>query len=276
MLSLSLTGCDNSNTVQNDQTPYIGENGNWWIGDTDLGVSAQGSQGEQGIPGINGKDGTSLLTGNGEPSSELGIKGDSYIDLNTWNFYIKEENGWVARGNIKGEDGKNASADHNGTEGLEFYTINDTECAVSVGKAKLLKEITIPSKYKNYTITTVIDNGFRDCSNLEKIIIPDTVTSIGDDAFSHCSSLSSITIPEGVTSMGRSAFSDCKMLKSVTFSEGSQLTSIGDDAFSYCSSLSSIIFTGTKKQWNVISKGYYWNQNIGTYVVHCTDGDINK
>ena len=30
------------------KTPYIGENGNWWIGDEDLGVAAQGPQGEQG------------------------------------------------------------------------------------------------------------------------------------------------------------------------------------------------------------------------------------
>ena len=29
------------------QTPYIGENGNWWVGEQDLGVAAQGPQGEQ-------------------------------------------------------------------------------------------------------------------------------------------------------------------------------------------------------------------------------------
>ena len=33
------------------QTPYIGENGNWWIGDTDLGVSATGPKGEDGEDG---------------------------------------------------------------------------------------------------------------------------------------------------------------------------------------------------------------------------------
>ena len=30
-----------------------------------------------------------------------------------------------------------------GTEGLEYYPINDYECAVSVGKGKLLKEIVL-------------------------------------------------------------------------------------------------------------------------------------
>lgn len=32
-------------------TPHIGTNGNWWVGNTDLGVPAQGIQGPQGEPG---------------------------------------------------------------------------------------------------------------------------------------------------------------------------------------------------------------------------------
>ena len=31
------------------QTPFIGNNGNWWIGNVDTGVPAQGNQGEQGV-----------------------------------------------------------------------------------------------------------------------------------------------------------------------------------------------------------------------------------
>jgi hypothetical protein len=37
--------------------PHIGENGNWFIGDTDTGVHAQGPQGPQGNPGPDGQDG---------------------------------------------------------------------------------------------------------------------------------------------------------------------------------------------------------------------------
>ena len=55
----------------------------------------QGEVGPQGPQGEPGKDGTSLLTGNGEPTSTIGIVGDSYIDLDTWSFYIKTTNGWV-------------------------------------------------------------------------------------------------------------------------------------------------------------------------------------
>lgn len=39
------------------QTPYIGENGNWFIGSTDTGVKAAGEDGTNGTNGINGTDG---------------------------------------------------------------------------------------------------------------------------------------------------------------------------------------------------------------------------
>ena len=39
---------------KNGETPHIGENGNWWIGDTDTGVPAKGSEGPQGEPGKDG------------------------------------------------------------------------------------------------------------------------------------------------------------------------------------------------------------------------------
>lgn len=33
-------------------TPAIGENGNWWIGDTDTGVKAGGADGKDGTDGL--------------------------------------------------------------------------------------------------------------------------------------------------------------------------------------------------------------------------------
>ena len=84
------------------ETPHIGTNGNWWIGDVDTGVPATGPEGPQGEPG---KDGNSLHTGNGTPASTLGKDGDSYIDLDTWNYYVKENGVWVLKGNIQTSGG---------------------------------------------------------------------------------------------------------------------------------------------------------------------------
>ena len=56
ILSLFLTSCYSFDL-------YVGENGNWWNGDEDLGISAQtpqgeqGIQGEQGVPGVQGPQG---------------------------------------------------------------------------------------------------------------------------------------------------------------------------------------------------------------------------
>lgn len=176
----------------------------------------QGPQGEQGIQGESGNDGTSLHTGRSLPSNDFGNNGDSYIDLNTWNFYVKDNDIWILEGNLK----ENNKVEYIGTEGLEFYPISETECAVSVGSAKLYKEIVIPSKYKHYTVTTIYGNssegGFEYCENLEKIILPDTLVNIGERAFYSCTNLKKIEIPSGVENIGFQAFLGCDSLESIT------------------------------------------------------------
>lgn len=65
-------------------------------------IGPQGEQGQQGEPGA---DGTALLTGHGVPNNNLGNNGDSYIDMDTWDYYVKANNVWTKQGNIKGGDG---------------------------------------------------------------------------------------------------------------------------------------------------------------------------
>lgn len=38
-------------------TPHIGENGNWFLGDMDTGIMAQGQKGETGAAGLQGPKG---------------------------------------------------------------------------------------------------------------------------------------------------------------------------------------------------------------------------
>lgn len=52
------TGEDGSDGL----TPYIGENGNWWLGNTDTGVSAKGDKGDTGAKGADGVSPTATVT----------------------------------------------------------------------------------------------------------------------------------------------------------------------------------------------------------------------
>ena len=57
------------------------------------------------------------------------------------------------------------------------------------------KDVAIPTRYKNISVTNIIKNAFSGCRELTSIIIPDSVTSIGYAAFSGCSGLTEMTIP---------------------------------------------------------------------------------
>ena len=61
-------------------SPYIGENGNWFVGELDTGVQAQGAQGpkgEQGPQGAQGPKGEQGPQGVQGPKGEQGPKGDT-------------------------------------------------------------------------------------------------------------------------------------------------------------------------------------------------------
>ena len=97
---------------------------------------------------------------------------------------------------------------------------------------------TVTYQGTTYSVTSIGNNAFRDCSSLTSITIPNSVTSIGNNAFENCSSFTSVTIPNSVTSIGASAFQNCSSLTSVTIPNS--VTSIGNYAFRDCSSLTSV------------------------------------
>ena len=110
------------------------------------------------------------------------------------------------------------------------------------GTGYIQSEIVIPEKVTyngvEYSVTSIGESAFSDCSSLTSITIPNSVISIGNYAFNRCWTLTSITIPNSVTSIGEGAFFYCSSLTSITIPNS--VTSIGVSAFSYCSSLTSV------------------------------------
>ena len=125
-------------------------------------------------------------------------------------------------------------------------------------------------------ITSIVANAFYNKNKLNSIIIPDGITFIDGASFYGCS-ITSIIIPENVTTIGRidtfttGAFESSR-LNSVIINN--KVRTIGTKTFRNCSNLRNITYNGTKSQWNSITKGNYWKDNVPATVVHCTDGDV--
>jgi len=103
----------------------------------------------------------------------------------------------------------------------------------SFWNCSVLTSISIPN-----SVTTIGIQAFDGCSGLINVTIPECVTTIGRNAFCGCSGLTSVTIPNSVTSIGNNAFADCSGLTSVTIGNG--VTNIGGNAFGSCSTLTSV------------------------------------
>ena len=124
------------------------------------------------------------------------------------------------------------------TYGIYTYTTSGTEATITDCNTGASGSITIPKTINGYTVTSIGDSAFRNCTSLTTITIPDGVTSIGSSAFYNCTSLTTITIPDGVTSIGEYAFSGCTKLTTITIPDG--VTNIGGYAFRNCTSLTTI------------------------------------
>jgi hypothetical protein len=97
---------------------------------------------------------------------------------------------------------------------------------------------TVTDGTNTYTVTSIGEIAFYNCSGLTSVTIPNSVTSIGNYAFQYCSGLTSVTIPNSVTSIGNFAFDTCLGFTSVTIPNS--VTSIGHHAFNNCSGLTSV------------------------------------
>ncbi len=273
---------------ENGLTPRIGTNGNWWIGEEDTGIFAQGPQGEQGNSGVNGENGL---------TPRIGANGNWWIGT--------VDTGVKAQGS-SGTDGKDGITPHIGENG--HWWIGDTDTGLFAGEPDVIKQtgefefavnsdgesyylikytgkdryISIPKTHKGYPVTEIGKEAFKDNTIIETLITNNVkkieddafngatnlkevnltkAESIGTTAFYNCSNLKSIIIPNSVTYIGSSAFYNCSNLKSVIIPNS--VTYIGNSAFANCSKLTIYAETSSKlsgwdNNWNYSNRPIYW------------------
>ncbi len=123
--------------------------------------------------------------------------------------------------------------DANGT--VWTFSVEDNKASIEAVSGTIPENLTIPN-------TLYIDETSY------------SVTTIGNSAFSNCSTLTSVTIPESVTSIGASAFDGCSGLTSVTVNFVNPL-SIDADCFSNRSNATLFVPMGSKAAYEAAT---YW------------------
>lgn len=105
-------------------------------------------------------------------------------------------------------------------------------------------------------VTMIESTAFNHCTQLESVsfpsIFPSTLKKI--DGFKGCSNLKTITIPDGATEIACSAFQDCKSLESVTIPD--TVTKIESATFSNCSKLTEIYIPESVTYIGAFAMGY--------------------
>ena len=77
----------------------------------------QAKDGINGTDGSNGSNGLSVLTGTVVPDNADGKDGDSYFDVVTKNYYVKESGAWVFKTNLNGAQGPKGDKGDQGLTG---------------------------------------------------------------------------------------------------------------------------------------------------------------
>ena len=153
-------------------------------------------------------------------------------------YVVSEESNYLdfIDNNVKNLCLENWDTDGNGK-------LSYTEAANVKSLGTVFNNNTLIVQFEELQFFTGLDTveGFRGCTNLTTIILPETIKSIGDYAFYECPGLTNLSIPNEVVSIGESAFCYCTGLNSIVLPES--VISLGTFAFAYCTNLTNLPIT---------------------------------
>ena len=148
----------------------------------------KGDKGDRGDTGENGKD---------------GITPKIRINSLTLEWEVSNDNGqtWVSL-NVKAVQAGNQET----VGDFVYVLLENGTYGIRASENFNSDSLEIPEKYNGIPVTKIIDNGFKNKTNLTQITLPNSIEIIGRHAFEGCTSLSSITIPDSVTTIGAYSF----------------------------------------------------------------------
>ncbi len=114
-------GVDGTNGVDG-LTPFIGENGNWWIGEIDTGIRAAGKDGINGTDGKDGFNGTDGKDGINGTDGKDGADGLTPFIGENGNWWIGETDTGIQAIGQNGADGTNGVDGNDGANGADGLT----------------------------------------------------------------------------------------------------------------------------------------------------------
>lgn len=116
------------------------------------------------------------------------------------------------------------------------YLPDDGAYAVSVSETgRAAASLTLPGSYEGKPVKQIADGGFRGCTALQSVTLPEGLDAIGASAFADCTALSEITLPKGLRLLGSGAFSGCAALKTVRCGDSAKPAGWSADCFAGCS-----------------------------------------
>lgn len=144
---------------------------------------------------------------------------------------------WNCNNNDVAEDGYIYAL----VDGILYGIRDGVATVVQQSKSLTIANIvsTVTYKGESFSVTSVGESAFENCSKLTEVVISNGVTNIGAYAFSACSSLTKVELPDSIENIGYRVFAFSDSLTEIIIPNG--LTSISDSAFESCGSLTKII-----------------------------------
>ena len=215
----------------------------------------QGPKGEDGKPGSNGKDGQAgvpdkgvgrLFSGTGAPKKEIGQDGDFYIDILHKRLYGPKEGGNWGDNFISLIPPEIRSSDYE-----IGYDAEIKKESLRKWFLKTIKKLDMNSVEELRNVKGISQEIFKECRNLESIIIGENVESLAPMVFSGLNNLKEIILNEKLEVIRGSAFASTGIV-SITIPKN--IKEIYPNAFDNCQDLKTIILQG-KNPPKIMIKG---------------------